>query len=158
MLQLANDDEFALVDPFSVDIKPLTKILENQKIVKVFHSPRQDIEILFNITNIIPETIFDTQVAAAFLGYNIQIGYANLVLAELGVKLNKNDTFTDWSLRPLSDSQLEYAKNDVTYLVKLYRQIVKKLEQQNRLQWVKEDIKTKYCDRKIYEIDPRQRF
>lgn len=130
---MAIDDEFVLVDPFTVNIKSLDKIMSNNKIVKLFHSPRQDVEILLHKTGVLPEPIFDTQIAASFLGYGAQVGYANLVMQELGVKLDKGETYTDWSNRPLSGTQLKYAENDVTYLLQLYRHIVKKLKKNNRI-------------------------
>lgn len=92
---MATDDEHVLVDPFCVDITSLARLLENKNIVKLFHSPRQDIEILLYKTKVMPDPIFDTQLAASFLGHNSQIGYGNLVSAELGVNLKKADTYTD---------------------------------------------------------------
>lgn len=132
LLQMCCGDKYAIIDPFEVDILSIKPILENKDIVKVFHAPRQDIEILHHKTKIIPEPIFDTQTAASFLGHTIQIGYGNLVHSELGVRLNKSDSYTDWSVRPLSKSQIKYAKEDVTYLIKLYYKMRRKLKSQHR--------------------------
>lgn len=132
LLQMATKDTHVLIDPFKLDIKPLKKLLQNKEVVKLFHSPRQDIEILINEAGVIPEPIFDTQIAAGFLGHSSQIGYGNLVSAELGIKLKKGDTYTDWSLRPLSKSQLDYAKDDVVYLVELYFKMIKELKKLGR--------------------------
>lgn len=129
---MALDNSYVLVDPFSVKMSSLKKLLENKNVVKLFHSPRQDIEILLNEVGVIPNPIFDTQIAAGFLGHSSQIGYGNLVSAELGTKLKKGDTYTDWSLRPLSKSQLDYAKDDVVYLIELYHKMVKELKSLNR--------------------------
>lgn len=158
LLQMAVDDSYVLVDPFEVDIKSIQKLLENKDVIKLFHSPRQDIEVLLHEAKVMPDPIFDTQIAASFLGHNVQIGYGNLVQSELGVKLKKGDTYTDWSLRPLRESQLSYAKDDVVYLIQLYRKMVKELKKINRLDWVYEDINVKYSDRKFYEVNFEDRF
>lgn len=95
LLQMAINGQIVLVDPFEVDIKPIKNLLLNNNVVKLFHSPRQDIEILLHEVGVMPEPVFDTQIAAGFLGHHSQIGYANLVSAELGIKLKKGDTYTD---------------------------------------------------------------
>ena len=95
LIQLAINGKTLLVDPFEVDIKPIKKLLTNKKVIKLFHSPRQDIEILLHEVGVMPDPVFDTQIAAAFLGHSVQIGYGNLVAAELGIKLKKGDTYTD---------------------------------------------------------------
>lgn len=95
LLQIAINGKTALVDPFEVDIKPIKNLLTNKKVVKLFHSPRQDIEILLHEVGVMPEPVFDTQIAAGFLGLQSQIGYGNLVSALLNIKLKKGDTFTD---------------------------------------------------------------
>lgn len=158
LLQLAIHEKCILVDPFEVDIVQIKDLLLNKRVVKLFHSPRQDIEILLHETGVIPEPIFDTQIAAGFIGHNVQIGYGNLVSLELGIKLKKGDTYTDWSLRPLTESQLKYAKDDVVYLLEIYHKIVKKLKTMNRLDWVYEDINVKYLDKSVYEVSLEDRF
>lgn len=95
LLQMAINGKTSLVDPFEVDIKPIKNLLTNKKIVKLFHSPRQDIEILLHEVGVMPEPVFDTQIAAGFLGLQSQIGYGNLVSALLNIKLKKGDTYTD---------------------------------------------------------------
>ena len=97
LIQLATDDETAIVDPFAVDD------LRNENVMKLFHAGNQDLEILLREVGVLPHPLFDTQVAAALLGHTQQIGYAALVHAECGVTLKKIDSFTDWSRRPLSD-------------------------------------------------------
>lgn len=158
LLQMAIDTEYVLVDPFEVNILSLTKLFENKNLVKLFHSPRQDIEILLYKTKVLPEPIFDTQVAAAFLGHHSQIGYGNLVQAELGIQLKKGDTYSDWSIRPLSKSQLDYAKDDVTYLLELYKKMKAELEEQGRLDWAIEDTNEKYASKDVYEPDIYDRY
>ena len=121
-MQLATEYERVIVDPFEVDdISVLREVFENENIVKVFHSGHQDIEIFVYNLDCVPRPIFDTQVAAALLGQTQQIGYAPLVHSLCGVKLKKADSFTDWSARPLSASQLKYAEDDVVYLPEMYK-------------------------------------
>lgn len=158
LLQLAIEDQVVLVDPFKVDIVPIKDILANDKIVKIFHSPRQDLEILLYKTKVMPNNVFDTQTAASFLGFNDQIGYANLVNSILNIKLDKSDTYSDWTMRPLSKSQLKYAKNDVYYLLEIYPIIINKLAELGRTDWVKEDIAEKYLDAELYNVSPEKRF
>lgn len=95
LLQFAISGKCVLVDPFDVDVSVIKKLLLNDKVIKLFHSPRQDIEILYNETGVIPVNVFDTQLAASFLGFPDQIGYANLVMQLLNVKLDKSDTYSD---------------------------------------------------------------
>ena len=122
LLQMATDDETAIIDPFEIDdLGAITPLLEDENIVKIFHAGHQDIEIFVYNLDCVPRPIFDTQVAAALLGQTQQIGYAPLVHSLCGVKLKKADSFTDWSARPLSASQLKYAEDDVVYLPEMYK-------------------------------------
>ena len=107
----------------NLDLTPFFDILQNEKIIKVFHAGRQDIEIFYNLSGKIPQNIFDTQIAAMVCGYNENIGYGNLVHAITKVELDKSCRLTDWSIRPLDESQLQYALCDVTYLVDCYKQL-----------------------------------
>lgn len=157
LIQLATKDEAILVDPFLVDILPIKRLLTNKDVVKVFHAPRQDIEILHHKTGVFPKPMFDTQIAASFLGHATQVGYGHLVHSELGVKLHKGDSYTVWSDRPLSKSQLNYAEDDVTYLIKLYYSMTKKLKRLGRDKWAQQDI-NKYLNPELYNVDPYERF
>ena len=105
----------------------------------------------------LPHPVFDTQIAAALLGQSQQVGYGALVHAECGVSLKKIDSFTDWSRRPLSDSQLEYAADDVVYLPRLYRMMTKELTEKGRLTWLDHDFE-ELVDPARYEQDPRERY
>ncbi len=141
LMQLATDDERVIIDPFGVDdLKVLKRLFEDESIVKVFHAGHQDIEIIFYDIGCIPRPLFDTQVAAALLGQVQQIGYGALVHAMCGVKLKKVDSFTDWSVRPLSESQLSYAEDDVVYLPQIYEAQCKALEQKGRLGWLDDEL------------------
>ena len=158
LLQLATDDEVAIIDPFAVnDLHVLVPLLADRGIVKLFHAGGQDLEILYREVGMLPEPIFDTQVAAALLGHTQQIGYGALVHSVCGVNLKKVDSYTDWSRRPLSDSQLEYAADDVVYLPGIYREMCAMLDARGRREWLAPDF-AELSDPARYEADPRQRF
>ena len=158
LLQLATDDETAIVDPFEVDdLRVLAPLLENESVVKLFHAGGQDLEILLREVGALPRPLFDTQVAAALLGHTQQIGYAALVHAECGVTLKKIDSFTDWSRRPLSDSQLEYAADDVAYLPRMYERMRAQLVELGRLTWLDRDFED-LADPKRYATNERERY
>ena len=158
LLQLATDDETAIVDPFEVEnLRVLAPLLENESVVKLFHAGGQDLEILLREVGVLPRPLFDTQVAAALLGHTQQIGYAALVHAECGVTLKKIDSFTDWSRRPLSDSQLEYAADDVAYLPRMYERMRAQLVELGRLAWLDRDFED-LADPKRYATNERERY
>ena len=141
LLQVATTDHLACIDPLAIkDISALKKILYDPKITKVWHAAHQDQEIFYNIFGEPPSPIFDTQPAAAVLGIGDQIGYAKLIESFLGITLEKTQSRTDWSRRPLSDKQLEYAIDDVRYLRQAYPKIVKRLQEQSRLEWLQSDF------------------
>ena len=158
LIQLATDDETAIVDPFAVDdLKVLAPVLRNENVMKLFHAGNQDLEILLREVGVLPHPLFDTQVAAALLGHTQQIGYAALVHAECGVSLKKIDSFTDWSRRPLSASQRDYAADDVVYLPRLYAGMRAALEEKGRLHWLDHDFE-ELSDPARYEANERERF
>ena len=158
LMQLATDDEIAIVDPFEVeDLKVLAPLFENEEIVKVFHAGHQDIEIIIYDIGCVPRPIFDTQVAAALLGQAQQIGYSSLVHSLCGVKLKKTDSFTDWSARPLSESQINYAKDDVLYLPKMYKSMKETLTEKGRMNWLDAEFE-EMTDPATYIADERERF
>ena len=158
LLQVATENEVAIIDPFSIkDLKVIAPLLENENIVKIFHAGSQDIEILLREIGAIPKSIFDTQIAATFLGYTQQIGYAPLVFSECNVQLRKLESFTDWSRRPLSDSQLDYAADDVVYLPLMYEKMYCRLADKGRLSWLEQDFE-RLIDPQRYEINPETRF
>lgn len=158
LIQMATEDEVALIDPFAVDdLRVLAPLLNNENIVKLFHAGGQDLEILYRTVGSLPKPLFDTQIAASLLGYTQQVGYAALVHSELGVTLKKADSYTDWSKRPLSNSQLSYAADDVLYLPRLYANMYQKLLEQGRLAWLTPDFE-ELIDPKRYHIDVYERF
>ena len=158
LLQMATDDEVVIVDPFEMDdLSVLAPLLTDERIVKLFHAAGQDLEIILREVGVLPRPVFDTQIAAALLGYTQQIGYAALVHAECGVSLKKIDSFTDWSRRPLSASQRDYAADDVVYLPRLYAGMRAALEEKGRLHWLDHDFE-ELSDPARYEANERERF
>ena len=158
LLQLGTEERSVVVDPFRVrDLRPLAKLFTDENIVKLFHAAHQDLELLYRELGVLPRPVFDTQIAASLLGDTLQIGYGALVLAECGVKLKKSDSFTDWSRRPLTESQVEYALDDVVYLPRLYQSLKSKLESLGRLSWLEPDF-AELSDESRYVEDPYTRF
>lgn len=119
----------------------------------ILHSGRQDLEVLYQATGRLPQALFDTQVAAALTGLAPQIGYANLVEALFGVTLSKSQTRADWSRRPLSKKMLDYAAEDVAYLLAARDTLTDRLEAEGRLEWALEDS-AGLLERSLYEADP----
>jgi ribonuclease D len=130
LIQAATDDEAVLIDPLvkGLDLSPFFALLANNKVTKVFHAARQDIEIFVKLTGKVPENIFDTQVAASVCGFGDSVSYDNLVRSITNVDLDKSSRFTDWSARPLSEKQRLYALADVTHLRDIYRALKKQVE------------------------------
>ncbi len=158
LMQMATDDEVVIIDPFAVDdLRVLRELFENEAIVKLFHAGHQDIEIIIYDIGCVPKPVFDTQVAAALLGQSQQIGYAPLVSSLCGVKLKKADSFTDWSARPLSESQLKYAADDVIYLPEMYEKMTRLLSEKGRLSWLDTEFE-EMCDERTYVVDEQDRF
>lgn len=158
LIQLATEERSVAVDPFKVgDLAPLNELFANENILKLFHAAGQDMELIHHELGVVPRPVFDTQVAASLLGDTLQIGYGALVGSELGVRLKKADSFTDWSRRPLTDSQIEYALDDVIYLPKLYRKMTERLEALGRQDWLARDFE-ELSDEARYVVDPDTRF
>ncbi|WP_172135809.1 ribonuclease D [Adlercreutzia sp. ZJ473] len=158
LLQMATDSEVAVIDPFAVrDLRVIAQLLADESILKLFHAGGQDLEILYREIGMLPHPVFDTQIAAALIGHTQQIGYGALVSATCGVSLKKIDSFTDWSRRPLSGSQLAYAADDVVYLPQVHRVLTEALEKKGRLGWLERDFDD-LVDPARYESDPRERF
>jgi ribonuclease D len=140
--QMASPDEAVVVDALSpgIDLTPFYALMADEKVMKVFHAARQDIEIVWHAAKLIPHPIFDTQVAAMVLGYGDSISYDQLVQRITGDALDKSHRFTDWTRRPLSDAQLAYAISDVTHLRDVYLALVDDLKQRGRANWVEDEM------------------
>lgn len=154
LVQIATPHVIACVDPIAIsDLSPLYALLERPDIVKVLHSCHQDMEILYQSWGRLPAPVFDTQVAAPLLGHPQQMGYARLVEELLGIQLEKGQTRSDWSKRPLSQAQLDYAADDVLYLGQIYERILDALEKKGRLSWLRDDF-ARLSDPDRYEQAP----
>ena len=135
LIQLAWDDQVALVDPLAVDIAPLAEILDGPGLA-VVHAASQDLEVLLAACGTVPRNLFDTQLAAGFLGSSTP-SLATLLASELGVRLPKADRLSDWLRRPLSARQLEYAASDVAHLIELHAKQEAQLVERGRLEWAR---------------------
>ena len=156
LIQIAGSNFSAAIDPLSnLDLTPIWKLLSNEKILKVFHAGRQDIEIFFYLTGEIPKPIYDTQIASMFCGFGDQVGYEHLVKNFLGITINKEYQFTNWFQRPLSKKQIEYAISDVTHLTKIYPLIKKLIENINRQSWVEKETSHLY-KKELYNTNPEE--
>lgn len=133
LVQIAWSDGLVLIDPLEVDLAPLAQVLDGPGLA-VLHAADQDLEVLELHCGTTPATLFDTQIAAGFVGMS-NPSLASLHERELGLRLPKADRLTDWLRRPLSDSQLAYAASDVEHLLEVQRRLVAKLEERGRLQW-----------------------
>ncbi|MEB2844025.1 ribonuclease D [Rhizobiales bacterium RZME27] len=142
LIQMASPDLEVIVDPLAkgIDLAPFFALMADTSVVKVFHAARQDIEIIHHLGNLIPQPIFDTQVAAMVCGFGDSISYDQLVNRIKGVQIDKSSRFTDWSRRPLTDKQLDYAAADVTHLRDAYLSLKEQLEREGRALWVSEEM------------------
>lgn len=156
LLQIANPDLIACIDPLQIhDLQPLKALFCDPGVPKVFHAGRQDLEILLQEFDTLPTPLYDTQIAATLLGFSDQIGYGALVERAQGVKLEKAHTRADWSRRPLSDEQIQYAADDVRYLGAIYLQQTRQLARLDRLHWLDKDFDL-LADEKSYRPDLNQ--
>ena len=157
LVQIAGADEAVCIDPLAagIDLAPMYKLFANDKVLKVFHAARQDLEIFLHEGGALPRPVFDTQVAAMVCGFGDQVGYETLVAKLADAKLDKTQRFTDWSRRPLSDRQVKYALSDVTHLRKAYTSLQKRLDKTGRAAWLVEEMAILTTE-KTYRIEPRE--
>jgi ribonuclease D len=154
LVQVASAEVGAVVDPLAegIDLAPLLALMADERVWKVFHAARQDVEIFSNL-GVMPKPLFDTQIAAMAAGYGEQVAYDALVRQMLNVGVDKSSRFTDWARRPLSEAQLTYALGDVTHLAALYPTLRARLEAEGRLAWVTEEMEA-LTDPATYDPDP----
>jgi len=155
--QMASPEEAVVIDALAtgIDLAPFFALMANEKIVKVFHAARQDIEIVWNMAKTIPHPIVDTQVAAMVLGYGDSISYDQLVQRITGDTLDKSHRFTDWTRRPLSDAQVAYALSDVTHLRDVYTKLATDLDRRGRNNWVEAEMDV-LTSPDTYRADPER--
>ncbi len=151
------DGNAAAIDPLEgdLDLSPLFALLENEKVLKIFHAARQDLEIFFHMTGKVVHPFFDTQIAAMVLGHGEQVGYEALVRNITGAQIDKSVQFTNWAHRPLSAKQIDYALGDVIHLLEIYRKLAADLEGRGRTSWVFEE-EAILEDPATYENDPEE--
>lgn len=142
LIQMASPDLEVLVDPLAkgLDLAPFFELMANPAVVKVFHAARQDIEIVHHLGKLVPHPIFDTQVAAMVCGFGDSVSYDQLVSRIKNIQIDKSSRFTDWSRRPLSEKQLDYALADVTHLRDVYLALKEQLEREGRALWLTEEM------------------
>jgi ribonuclease D len=155
--QIASPDEAYVIDALApgIDLTPFFDLLTDERVVKVFHAARQDIEIVWNMAKKIPHPIFDSQVAAMVLGYGDSISYDQLVQRITGDQLDKSHRFTDWTRRPLSEAQTVYALSDVTHLRDVYIKLAADLEKRGRANWVEAEMRV-LTSPETYRMEPER--
>lgn len=156
LVQIGGPDEVAAIDSLveGLDLKPLYDLLSNLRVLKIFHSARQDMEIFYQCMGHLPLPIFDTQVAAMVCGFGDSVGYDTLARKLLGTRIDKSSRFADWSRRPLTERQLSYALSDVTHLREIYEILQARLEKTGRSSWLAEEMAV-LTTPETYDLDPR---
>lgn len=158
LVQVAAGDDIAAIDPLLIeDLSPLARLFEDPSITKVLHACSQDLEVILDGMGVVCAPVFDTQLAAAFLGMRQQVSYGSLVEAYCGVHLPKAESLTDWSRRPLDAEQLRYAEDDVRYLPGIYERMISQLVEGDRLTWVAPEM-SQLCDVSRVRRDPRESY
>ena len=159
LVQIATPDRAVAIDPLAngIDLQPVYDLMANTSVLKVFHSASQDMQVMFNATGKMTEPVFDTQIAAMVSGYGDQPAYATLVQRIVGLTIDKRSQMTDWSRRPLTDHQVEYALGDVTHLIHVYNRLTSDLDDSGRSSWAQEEM-DHLRDRNLYDVDPREQW
>ncbi|WP_342822973.1 ribonuclease D [Candidatus Lucifugimonas marina] len=157
LIQIATRDEAVAIDPLAdgIDLGPVYDLVKNTDVLKVLHSASQDMQIMFTASGAMVEPVFDTQIAAMVSGYGDQPAYATLVQRIVGETIDKRSQMTDWSRRPLTDRQVDYAIGDVTYLIDVYDKLSEELEEADRESWAHEEMRH-LRDQGLYESNPRE--
>ncbi|WP_208976331.1 ribonuclease D [Polycladidibacter stylochi] len=157
VIQIASDEEAVIVDALApeLSLEPFFELMRNSAVVKVFHAARQDVEIIYHLGGFVPAPIFDTQVAAMVCGFGDSVSYDQLVNKITGERIDKSSRFTDWSRRPLTEKQLEYALADVTHLREVYQYLTRELEGKQRTHWVDGEMDTLRSE-ETYRSEPEK--
>jgi ribonuclease D len=142
LIQVAGEETNGLIDPLApdIDLRPFFDLMNDARVLKVFHAARQDIEIMVHRAGIVPHPVFDTQIAAMVCGFGDQVGYEAIVRKLAKAQIDKSSRFTDWSRRPLSEKQLIYALADVTHLRVVYEALKTELDRTGREHWLREEM------------------
>jgi len=157
LIQVADKEDAHAIDPLAdgIDLTPFWDLMKNQNVLKVFHASRQDIEIFYKEMGAIPEPLFDTQVAAMVSGFGDSVGYETLVNKIPKKHMDKSTRHTDWSRRPLTDKQIEYAIGDVTHLRDIFEHLSEKLQESGRGPWLDEEMEI-LSNPATYDLEPRE--
>jgi ribonuclease D len=157
LIQIAGGEDELLVDPLSpgLSLAPFFDLMADDRVVKVFHAARQDIEIIFQKAGVIPQPIFDTQVAAMVCGFGESVSFSNLVKKVVGADVDKSSQFTDWKRRPLSTKQLTYALGDVTHLKPIYLHLAAELSRSGRAHWLEQEMAA-LTAQETYDLHPEK--
>ncbi len=142
LIQIAGQETNGLIDPMvkGIDLKPFFELMKNEKVLKVFHAARQDIEIMVHLSGTVPHPVFDTQIAAMVCGFGDQVSYEAIVRKLAKAQIDKSSRFTDWSRRPLTEKQLTYALSDVTHLRTVYEKLKIELDSTGREPWLAQEM------------------
>lgn len=158
LIQVTTPNGTYLIDTIRLqNIEPFLKLIKDPKILKITHAGENDYRLIYQKYHVLPQNIFDTQIAGGFIGYNYPVSFANLLAGELKIRLDKGSAVSDWESRPISKKQLQYALNDVIYLERLWKKISKKLHDKNRETWVNEEFE-KMQQAKSYANDGNKEF
>jgi ribonuclease D len=155
LIQMAGEKDELLIDALApgLDLSPFFALMADERITKVFHAARQDLEIMYLKSGRLPKPIFDTQVAAMVCGFGESISFSNLAKRIVDVEIDKTSQFTDWRRRPLSPKQLTYALGDVTHLRPIYRHLARELERSGRTHWLEQEL-SELTAEETYALDP----
>ncbi len=158
LVQVATDDGPHIVDPLALrDLTPLWERVCSPDILTVLHAAEQDLDLIYSACGKLPQNIIDTQIAAGFAGFGYPVGYGKLLMSLTNIHLSKTESFTDWTIRPLSESQIDYALDDVRHLLPMYDRLSEKLIANQRLSWVQEECR-RYSTLEQYHDDRSQDF
>ncbi len=153
LVQVSTDRDAFIVDPLAVpDLMPLWEQVADPGILKVLHAAEQDLDLVHSWSKLVPQNIMDIQIAAGFTGFGYPVGYGKLLNQLLSVSISKTESYTDWMNRPLTESQIHYALDDVRHLLPMYDRLANRLREGGRLGWVEEECR-RYCTPEYYEQD-----
>jgi len=158
LIQVSDGERIVLIDPLAdVDVDAFWGLLADPRVVKVVHAGKEDFEVCIRQTGRLPRNIFDVQIAAGFVGYGYPLSLSRLVQAVLHRRITKAQTLTDWARRPLTDSQLQYAAEDVAHLPMLHRRLAAALDERGRTEWAAEEFRA-FEDKSLYRPPVRERL
>lgn len=158
LLQVYDGQQLSLIDPIAIDdLSPFWQLLTNAKITKVLHACSEDLEVFLTSANCKPVNLLDSQIMMSFLGHGLSMGYAAMVEHFTGIELDKSESRTDWTKRPLSQKQLNYASADVEHLFNLYPKLLAEIEQAGWFNYAKQESQA-MIDKKFTSIDESQLY